>query len=373
MSVRLLSFALVAAALATSCATVTPVPLSAQHQTQAASPAPVRTVITGTVKATKDILPRVIPTGGGNVIPTGGGNVIPTGGGNFRVAGLEEAPLGNATVFLADAAGRPYPGLPAVTTDATGAFTFTEVPAGHTYMVVVSGRDGARQKDMTLQTLVAPSDLGATTQVDTATSLVTLAVTEGQNELGSFNAAAFRTATEATAKHLDAASVPDLSDRSAILAKVEALSQTVQELKTAIEEIRQALKEIQASIDELKTQVANQANGPYHPPAPGTLPGAGFKPGNGGARPGDCAPPQDYVFKLKKAYTGYPLRVDFVSPYGHLKAQVIFSGPGATGTGAVPTGCPHAVTLRDANGLVLASEGAWSIPLGSGLDVELPF
>ena len=379
MLIRTYLVALVAAALVASCTALGTTPVTPEGQA-AASPAPKHTIITGSVKAPKDILPRVIPTGGGNVIPTGGGNVIPTGGGNYRVNALGESPLANATVFLADAAGHPFPGMAYATTDPSGQFTFHSVPAGHTFMVVVAGRDQARQKDMTLQTLVQPSELGATTQVDTSTSLVTLAVTEGQGQLGNFNAAAFRTATEATARHLDANSLPDLSDRSAVLARVEELSRTVVELKQAIEEIRQALQEIQASLEELKTQVANQANGPYRPPRPGSKPGDGYTPPaqgpggwNGGARPGDCAPPQAYVFTLKNPYPSYPLRVDFVSPYGHLKAQLIFTAAGQTASAHLPTGCPHALTLRDANGTVLASEASWSIPLGSGTDVTLPF
>ena len=101
---------------------------------------PTLAVVTGVVKAPAGIVGAVISNNGGNVIPTGGGNVIPTGGGNLRILAVTEAPLANTEVFLADAAGQPYPGLASTTTDAGGQFTFSQVPAGYTYMVVARGR-----------------------------------------------------------------------------------------------------------------------------------------------------------------------------------------------------------------------------------------
>ena len=200
-------------------------------------------IVTGVARGPKAIVSRVLPTGGGHVIPTGGGNVIPVGGGHVLPSGgghlallaVEEAPLTQAKVFLADAAGQPYPSLEAVATDAEGRFTFPAVPAGHTFMVVVEAYDSVRAKDVTLQTLVKATELGASTSVDAATSLVTLAVTEGQGgALGDLNPATFRTATEATARHLMDADLPDLGDRSAILAKVAALESSIAELKSAL-------------------------------------------------------------------------------------------------------------------------------------------
>lgn len=325
-----------------------------------------KVVVTGTAKGPRAIVSRVLPTGGGHVIPVGGGHVIPTGGGNaptgFAVLAVGEAPLTQAKVFLADAAGQPYPSLEAVTTDAEGRFTFPAVPAGHTFMVVVEAYDTVRAKDVTLQTLVEATDLGASTAVDTATSLVTLAVTEGQGgALGELNPAAFRTATEATARHLMEADLPDFGDRSAVLAKVASLESSIAELKSALEQIRQELKDLKASIEELKTAVANRPL----PPPPNT---------NGtGARAGDCAGRGSFTFTLKGTYEGYPLRVDFVSPYGHHMAQLVFSEPGAAPSAMVPFGCPHAVTLRDAAGKTLATDPAFAVQLGAGTKVELPF
>jgi hypothetical protein len=110
------------------------------------------------------------------------------------------------------------------------------------------------------------------------------------------------------------------------------------------------------------------------PQQPGQLPGDGFNPAlNGGARPGDCGPPGAFPLKLKGSYTGYPLRIDFVSPYGHLIQQLIFNKEGDEPLAHLPTGCPHAITLRDSVGKVLASEASYSIPLGTTGEVTLPF
>lgn len=344
-----------------------------------AEPGKGRGVVTGVARGPKFLVGRVLPTGGGHVLPTGGGNVLPTGGGNvvptgggnlaaaFGLQAVTEAPIAGAKAYLADAAGQPFPTLAAVETDAEGRFTFPAVPAGHTFMVVVDVRDTARAKDATLQTLVRSSELGASTTIDAATSLVTLAVTEGQGgALGDLNPSTFRTATEAAARHLMDADLPDLSDRSAMLAKISSLENSIAELKSALEEIRQDLKDIKASLEEIKSQVAGR---PIGAPDPGMV-----KNTNGtGARAGDCGGTGTFKFALKKAYDRYPVRVDFVSPYGHHKGQLIFTARGDEPSLTLPYGCPHAITLRDADGKTLANDPAYSVPLDAKTRVELPF
>ncbi len=361
-----------------------PTPSSSPVATQTqGGPAKPSGIVTGVAKAPRNLIGRVLPTGGSNIVgnngakvlPTGGANVLPTGGANLagstgdglrRLLAVDEQPLGKAQVFLADAAGQPYPSLAPVETDAEGRFSFPAVPAGYTFMVVVAARDTKRDKDVTLQTLVKSSELGASTAIDSASSLVTLAVTEGQGgALGDLNVASFRTATEAAARHLTDAGLPDFSDRTAILSKVAELEKSITELKLALAAIRQDLKDIKASLEEIKTAVANQ------PQRPGPM-GPGFTNGTG-ARAGDCGGGGTFSFTLKKSYDRYPLRVDFVSPYGHHKGQLVFNAPGVEPSMFLPYGCPHAVTLRDADGKILATEPSFAVPIDSSPRVELPF
>lgn len=356
-----------------------------------ASPARLRasSIVTGVVKAPKGIA-GVIPTGGGHVIPTGGGhvivnnggNVIPTGGGNLLrllatrgVLAVTEAPLANTEVFLADAAGNAYPNIAPVTTDAEGRFTFEDVPPGFTVTVVARGRDEARAKDVTLQTIVKTSELGATTAIDTATSMVTLAVLQGESEIGDVNAATFRTATEATAKGLTDADVPDLSDRTAILAKVEALAGQIAELKEALDEIREDLADIKASIDEINQKLgAPQQTVPAWQPPPPPPP----QPQPGGVQPppgptgGGCTP-VPHEFELTGTYANYPLRLDFLTRSNTLAGQVRFEKPGAVPALAIPDVCPHRMVLWDARNQQVVAYPEYGFPAGSAKRIKLPF
>ena len=354
-------------------------------------------VVTGVVRAPKGIS-GVIPTGGGNVvghnggavIPTGGGNVvgnnggtvIPTGGGNLiapgapllpdaglrRLLAVAEAPLANTEVFVADAAGNAYPRIPSVVTDAEGRFTFTDVPPGFTVTVVARGRDEGRAKDVTLQTIVKTSELGATTSIDTATSLVTLAVLQDESEIGDINASSFRTATEATAKNLTDADVPDLSDRSAILAKVEALAASLAELKAALDEIRADIQDIKASIEDINQKLgAPQQTNAWQPPPP---------PPPGGQQPGGQQLPScvkvPHELALKGTYAGYPLRLDVLGLNGQLVAQVTYNAPGEAPLAQVPDGCQHLLVLRDKAGREIAKHPPFAIPPGATRRVTLP-
>jgi uncharacterized coiled-coil protein SlyX len=251
--------------------------------------------------------------------------------------------------------------------------------------VVAKAHDNGRNKEVTLQTLVAPSALGATTAIDTASSLVTLAVTEGQGGLGQFNAAAFRTATEATAKNLADGDVPDLSDRSAILAKVDQLSRSIAELKTALDAIKQDLRDIKQSLDDLKNQLAaqqqQQAQQPpqQQPPPP---PPAGGPPPQGVGGPRNCYPPVTFeaVLQMSVPAERYPLTLEFrpMPDGGPALFTGTFQAPGQTATVSVPPNCGHFLTLRGRGGAVIAtSSAAWTPPPGAGdathQRVNLPF
>lgn len=322
------------------------------------SASPATTAATGVITGTVTLPPRFTSS----VLPTGSGNVVPTGGGNL-------VPLANAKVFLADAAGQPYPSLNAVTTDSQGSFTITAVPSGYTFMVVAQAHDSTLDKDVTLQTLVRSSELGATAPISVATSLVAVAVTEGANgTLGDFNAATFRTAAEATAKHLADSDIPDLSDRTAMIRKVDDLATSVSELKQAVTEVRQTLKDIQKSIDDLTTRVNNQDV----VLAPGLNPGT--QPPPQGQNPFGCEAPKLVDLKLSGDYAtaAYPLRLDFVNQVGHVTAQVYFATAGSVAQGMVPTGCAHVLNLRDAKGTILASAQSFTVPVTATGTQTLP-
>ncbi|MDB5101403.1 MAG: hypothetical protein JWM80_5824 [Cyanobacteria bacterium RYN_339] len=349
------------AALVTLSGCQPPQPLAATPQAPAKAAS---TVLAGVARAPVGITgvianngAAIVPTGGGNVVPTGGGNIVPTGGGNLRLQAFSEAPLANATVFLGDSAGQPYPLVAAVQTDAQGRFSFPDVPVGVTVMVVALGRDEARHADATLQTLARTSDLGATATVDTASTLVTLAVVqEQQSDLGSFDAATFRTATEATARQLASQAAPDLTDRAALRAQVAALSNDVLELKSALDALRQEIKDLKASLADIKARL-----GQPKPPATGP---------NGG--PGICALPVAHEFALSSQYAGYPLKLEVVAPHGAVVFTMAFQKPGATATLAYPAICPNTLVLYDANGVELARKAGWSLAMDAAYHVDLP-
>lgn len=372
---------------------VKPVSTPKPAASEAAKKPTVKSIVTGVVKAPAGIIGpnggQVIPTGGGNVVGNAGGNVIPTGGGNLflpreapglrRLLAVTEAPLANAAVFLADAAGNAYPNVAGTTTDAQGRFTLPDVPPGFTVTVVVRGYDEARKKDVTLQTIVKTSELGASTSIDTASSLVTLAVLEGTSEIGDVNAAAFRTATEATARSLTDADVPDLSDRTAILAKVEALAETIAELKAALTEIREDLSDIKASIEEINDKLGapqQQAGGfPPPPPRPGAQqpPPGGQPPPRGGQQPPAGCEKVPHELVLTGTYRNYPLRLDVLTIDRRLVASVTFEAAGAAAAAELPDVCDHLFVLRDASGTEIHRNPPYAFPAGSPRRVELPF
>jgi uncharacterized coiled-coil protein SlyX len=335
-------------------------------------------VLTGAVMAPSGI----IAAGGGNVISAGGGNVIAPGGGNLRVLALSERALADTEVFLADAAGEPLPGVKAVKTDAKGQFKFENVPDGYTFVVAARCKT-AEGKDATLQTMTRPSKLGATANISAATTLVTAAVVEGQSDLGAFNAAKFRTAAEATAKNLSPDAMPDLADRTKILAAVAELQETVAELKLAIEEIRADLKDLKDSLEALKKELANRQPAPppagTQPPPPGTEPGMmPPPPPPGGTMPpppdGQMQPPQavEHAFGVKDVPADhFPLKVRIVVPTnGQVWAEFTFNSASDRPIGKLPEGPPHTVEFSSPKGQATAPN--FVVPVGAPRDLVLP-
>jgi hypothetical protein len=253
---------------------------------------------------------NIVPTGGGNVIPTGGGNLIPTGGGHYALLGLENDTLGGAKVYLADAGGAPIPGLPAVTTDANGVYTIPNVPAGFTFVVAVEvpTKDG---KTAVYQTLVRSTPLGATADIDAASTLVSASVVrdvKGGN-LGDVNPAKFRTAQQTAADALTPDALPDFTSRADVLARIDALAAGLSALKQSIDDLRQDISDIKQSLEDIKAQLAKQAAQQQASPTPiltsGPPQGGGLGPTSGPVLPG--APPPSGAPPASAAPTATPI------------------------------------------------------------------
>jgi sugar lactone lactonase YvrE len=254
---------------ATLIATACTMPLASGVSPQAQAPGPRATrapyptgLITGLVRGPAGIVAagggNVISAGGGNLIGPAGGNLIGPAGGNMQgrhLLALEEQGLAGVEVFVADAAGKPIPGLPSVLTNAKGGFSIPKVPAGFTYVVAARVKTAAGDAT-TLKTLAKATTLGTTVDLDMANTLVTTAVVNGrQDALGEFNAATFQRAVETTAKHLDAKTLPDLADSSAVLAHMTALAEQVTELKSAVTELKSMLAKVTERLDQLEAEI----------------------------------------------------------------------------------------------------------------------
>jgi Ca2+-binding EF-hand superfamily protein len=177
----------------------------------------------------------------------------------FQVAEVGEKPLANAEVFLADAGGNAIPGIASVKTDASGKFNFPDVPKDFTFVVAAKAKT-KEGKPALLQSLAKPGALGASVEVSAASTLVTAGVVDG-NDLGEFNPATFKTATESTRKQLTEADLPDLSDRAACVKRIGELANKVQELGAAISQIKKDMKDLRKDLEELKKQLANRQQG----------------------------------------------------------------------------------------------------------------
>ncbi len=252
--------------------------------TAAASPKPKRTaaalpkdatLIMGRISAPAGIVAagagNIVGNAGGNIVAAGAGNMVAAGGLNLvapggydlaptrRLLGLSQVPLAGTEVFLADAAGDPYPGIAPVKTNGSGQFEFKAVPKGYTYMVIARCKT-AGGKPARLQTLAKAGDLGATANVDVGSTLVTTAMVAGAaGGLGDLDVDKLKRAVILTATHLDAKHLPDLADPVAVLAVMRGLEASVAELRATLDDLRRAVGELKASVTELDGKIATLA------------------------------------------------------------------------------------------------------------------
>lgn len=134
-----------------------------------------------------------------------------------------DAPLANASVFVANADGSPIAAYPSVTTDASGNFRIPNVPVGSNFRLVASATQAG--KPVQLSTMVKVGTGETATQIDSVSTLITTAVLQNATGLVcNFDAGAFADATAAVTTGLGSTPVPDLTDPAAILATIAQLT-----------------------------------------------------------------------------------------------------------------------------------------------------
>lgn len=244
------------------------------------------------------------------LVAAGGGNVIVNNTGHLKAAGsdgilshngaavvaaaaprrgllaIEERPLAGAEVFLADSAGNPLPGRQPVQTAADGTFTIADAPADAAVVVAARVRTADGRAAM-LHTIAKPTALGATAEVSGASTMVAAALVSSRSDaLEQFNPAVFQTATEATARNMSVADLPDFADRQAVVRRMNELAARISEIQAALDDLRKEIAEIKASIEDLKAMIAGLRMGPAAAmtPPPGSVP-----PGPGATEPGPTA------------------------------------------------------------------------------------
>lgn len=154
---------------------------------------------------------------------------------------LQEAPVPNASIRLADGAGNAIPGLTASATDASGMYQLPGVPLGHSYVVTADfkSKDG---KNVRLKALARAASLENTVNLTTHTTLVTESATRAWPGLVTgFNPDTFKRATEVIAANLTNDTLPELSDRNAMALRVQEWSQVNPALANSLQLLRDEL------------------------------------------------------------------------------------------------------------------------------------
>jgi sugar lactone lactonase YvrE len=216
----------------------------------------------------------VVSNNGGSLISDRGGGLISDRGNALtvrsrsrRVLADDGAPLSlgllrGARVYLADAAGNKVPSIPEVRTNDRGEYSFPSVPPGYTLMVVAEVPT-ASNRVAAFRTLVKVSGLGASSDIDPASTLVTVGVVDGlpRGDLGDFNPGRFKVASDAVAKGLTGENLPDFTDLPSVKARIDALAAQLTELRDLLVELRSDLQDIKRSLGELVSRTASPVPG----------------------------------------------------------------------------------------------------------------
>ncbi|MDB5100355.1 MAG: hypothetical protein JWM80_4776 [Cyanobacteria bacterium RYN_339] len=198
----------------------------------------------------------------------GGGS--PTVGGQVRVpisaTDPREVPAANGDVALADAQGLPLPGIHAQSAK-DGSYAIPNAEPGYAYVVVarVKAPDGSEQK---LRGLAEPGQAGDSADVNEATTVLTTGLTDGlTGMLGAYDDAAYNRAVALVYQHIQADGLPNLQDKAAVLAKLEAWKAADAELKKLFDGLRADLGKNQPSLDQVLAKLAARD----HQPTPGPV------------------------------------------------------------------------------------------------------
>jgi hypothetical protein len=160
-----------------------------------------------------------------------------------------DVPVNRGEVYLSDAAGRALPGRVALT-GVTGTYLLTGIPPGTGIGVVVvaQGLDG---RDYRLRSLVMPGAQGATADVNAATTIATVALTENiSGVVGDFDRAGYeRLVAMIFAKLADVARL-DLRDAAAIRQQFRVWLVAEPELRTLVERLRVEISRPRLNVEE---------------------------------------------------------------------------------------------------------------------------
>lgn len=191
----------------------------------------------------------------------GGQARIPT---QFVLAGSDlslgyDVPVNRGEVYLSDAAGRALPGRVALTASA-GAYLLAGVPPGMALGVVVLAK-GVDGRDYMLRTLAMTGPQGASADVNAATTLATVGLTENiSGVVGDFDRGGYeRLVAMIYAKLSDVPSL-DLRDVGAVREQFRRWLVAEPELRALVERLRVEISRPRLNVEE-QAQAILQAQG----------------------------------------------------------------------------------------------------------------
>ncbi|MEB3197393.1 MAG: hypothetical protein VKP62_09340 [Candidatus Sericytochromatia bacterium] len=165
-------------------------------------------------------------------------------------ASLEyEVPINRGEVFLSDASGAPLPGRIALT-GPNGAYQLAGIPPGQAFGVVVVART-ADGRDVQMRTLARTNVHGATADVDTASTLATVGLTEGiSGPVGEFDRGSFERLVAMIDARLPQVASLDFTDPTALQDRFKLWYSNEAELRTLVDRLRLEIGRPLRSLDE---------------------------------------------------------------------------------------------------------------------------